>query len=168
VLQERLAAALMSRYPALAALLDSLTPSVIDPAIQSVAEAAAREATLEHLADAASLVTLRAHANGSERLRNAVAKQAAHAVVTTAVARVAEAMRPAVLGVSQLVLSCDPRALEPFVDSVLGVVKQRCRAMVRARAPPIVKPMVSTAINARKKELLMPALTDASRPSAKL
>lgn len=165
VLQDQLAAALMSRYPALAALLDSLTPSVIDPAIHSVAEVAAINATMEHLPDATSLAAVRTHPSGSDRLRSAVTKRACSDVIGTALARVAEAMRPAVLGVSQLVLSCSPRSLEAFAESVMGVVGQRCRAMVKARAPPIVKPMVSAAINARKKELMMTALTEApARP----
>jgi len=130
-------AALLARYPPLASLLDALTPSVLDASLDRLARKAASDA-VEQLG---SMVEQPAPGAEARAMRHAAA-----ALGCEACSLVAEAIRPAVAGVSSLILDRPAAEIGGFVDCTVSVGVARVKGMVRARAGPVLRPVVSAAL----------------------
>ena len=129
--RELLDAALMARYPAVAALLDSLTPSVLDSALDRLAQ----EAVASAIASQSDALTERA-----------LTQLASQGLAATARELVAATLRPALSGVAALLLDRPASGLGMFVECAVAVGVARVDGMVRARAGPVLRPLIAAAM----------------------
>lgn len=129
--RELLDAALMARYPAVAALLDSLTPSVLDSALDRLAQEAVK--------------TARA-ARSEPPTERALTLLASQALATSARELVAATLRPALAGVAALLLDRSASSLGVFVECAVAVGVSRVDGMIRARAVPVLRPLIAAAL----------------------